>query len=181
MAQQKDDMLRSEIVGLVQYINRFRDEIAQMVQRGDDDQTHFSGVSDQLDEIIHATEVATNAILENVEAVEDITDKIKASDDIEEIHKLCDEINTRNMNAMEACTFQDITGQRVTKIVRSMKFVEERVNAMAELWGREEVDNLAASYATKDEEKDADAALLNGPALPQETSISQDDIDALFD
>jgi chemotaxis protein CheZ len=81
---------------------------------------------------------------------------------------------------MEACTFQDITGQRVTKIVRSMQFVEERVNSMVSLWGSEAIEETAATYGNTDG-RDGDEKLLNGPALPSETSISQDEIDKLFD
>jgi chemotaxis protein CheZ len=77
---------------------------------------------------------------------------------------------------MEACTFQDITGQRVTKIIRSMQFVEERVLAMVDLMGRDSVEKKAAVLSDETPEKDP---LLNGPQLPG-NAISQDDIDKLF-
>ena len=85
------------------------------------------------------------------------------------------------MAIMEACSFQDITGQRITKIVRSMKFVEERVDKMVQLWGRAEIENLASSLDLSSEEDERDKRLnLSGPQMPDE-AISQDDIDALFD
>ena len=85
------------------------------------------------------------------------------------------------MAIMEACSFQDITGQRITKIVRSMKFVEERVDKMVKLWGRAEIENLASSLDLSSEEDERDKRLnLSGPQMPDE-AISQDDIDALFD
>ncbi|WP_420547066.1 protein phosphatase CheZ [Curvivirga sp.] len=176
---ENDDKLKAEIVSLVQYIRRFREEIAHMVQR-ENDQTRFESMSDQLDEIVGATESATNSILESVENIESVIDGLRDASDDAKRNELCDKISENTMHAMEACTFQDITGQRVTKIVRSMKFVEQRVDALTELWGRDEIEDMAVGFA-KDDEPTGDAALLNGPALPEETSISQDDIDKLFD
>ncbi len=76
----------------------------------------------------------------------------------------------------EACTFQDITGQRISKIARSMKYVDERVGAIAALWGAASL----AEVAVPEQETDPNQALLDGPALEGE-GTSQDDIDKLFD
>jgi len=174
-----DEQLRAEVMGLVQYIRRFREEIAQMVTR-DGERTRFQSMSEQLDEILEATEGATHSILERVENVDGLVEQIKASDDKAARDALCDKVSEETMQVMEACTFQDITGQRVTKIVRSMQFVEERVNSMVSLWGSEAIEETAATYGNTDG-RDGDEKLLNGPALPSETSISQDEIDKLFD
>ena len=78
---------------------------------------------------------------------------------------------------MEACSFQDLTGKRITKVVGTMKFVEERVNAMAELCGRDEVEALADDWDLS--ERRDDGMPLEGPQRAGE-GISQDDIDKLF-
>jgi len=168
--------LQSEIFNLFQYIERFREEIARInaaEKEGDDDA--FSSMSQQLDAIVEATETATNGILENLENIDDVMDKLRESGASAE---LCDQVSQCTMNAMENCTFQDITGQRVTKVVRSMKFVEERVNSMVELLGRETIEKLSADLPA--EEKTEDEKLLEGPQMAG-AAISQDDIDALFD
>ena len=64
---------------------------------------------------------------------------------------------------MENCTFQDITRRRVTKVVRSMKFVEERVNSMVELLGRETIEKLSLDLSQ--EEKTSDEKRLEGPRM----------------
>jgi chemotaxis protein CheZ len=174
-----DRQLKSEIVSLVQYVRRFREEIAQMVA-SDGDQTRFDTMADQLDAIVGATEEATHSILERMEEIDGVVEELREADDREARAALCDKVNDRTMAAIEACTFQDITGQRVTKIVRSMKFVEERVNTMIGLWGEEEINRLAGEYAEQSK-PEGDDALLNGPALKKEASISQDEIDKLFD
>lgn len=176
-----DEQLKAEVVSLVQYIRRFREEIAQMVTR-DGDRTRFQSMSEQLDEIMDATEGATHSILERMENVDNLVEELRGIDDATKRGALCDKVNEETMQAMEACTFQDITGQRVTKIVRSMKFVEERVNAMVSLWGTDAIEEMAQQYGTDEsDKKDEDEKLLNGPALPSEASISQDEIDKLFD
>ena len=174
-----DKKLRAEVVGLVQYIRRFREEIAQMVASDSDSQTRFDGMSDQLDAIVQATEDATHSILENMEAVDAILTDLRDAEDGGTRATLCDDLENRTMSVIEACTFQDITGQRVNKIVRSMKFVEDRVNVMIELWGEDEIERLADEY-TAANRKDAEDTLLQGPALEAEASISQDEIDKLF-
>ncbi len=78
---------------------------------------------------------------------------------------------------MEACSFQDLTGQRITKVVGSMKFVEERVNAMAELCGRNEVQALTDQWELP--QQIDDGAALEGPQRAGQ-GISQDEIDQLF-
>ena len=77
----------------------------------------------------------------------------------------------------EACSFQDITGQRVSKVVKSVSYVEERINALFGIWGKDELENVDVEPAR---EKTADETLVHGPQLAGE-GISQDEIDKLFD
>jgi chemotaxis protein CheZ len=172
-----DELLRREIGNLSQYITRFRLEIAR-INFGDPN-TRFKNMADHLDAIIEQTDAATHSILHSLEEITAIADKLQTVTKDPETAGICDQLIHRTTDAMEACTFQDITGQRVSKIVRSMKFVEERVNAMVELMGREgimaAVDELGGDQVMKDENQH----YLQGPQLPGE-SISQDDIDKLF-
>ena len=176
MQDQVDDKLRLEILNLFQYVQRLRQEIAGMSKR-DDDQTAFDSMSEQLDAIVGATEKATNTILQSAEAMSETAKELRDADDPETRARLCDRITDESVEVMQACAFQDITGQRVTKIVSSLRFVEERVGVMAEIWGRTEIEELAAALPS--EEKTGDEALLHGPQLPDE-AISQDEIDKLF-
>ncbi|MDP6390421.1 MAG: hypothetical protein QF654_11045 [Alphaproteobacteria bacterium] len=171
--------LQSEIVNLFQYIRRFREEIAQ-INAGGADGDHFQSMSDQLDAIVKATEVATNGILENLEGIEGLVDSLRQEVGNGKAGELCNQITDRAMQAMESCTFQDITGQRVTKIVRSMQFVEERVSSMIDLMGKDVVDEMGLQIREDQGEPEGEEALLNGPQLEGQ-AISQDEIDALFD
>lgn len=173
MSTVADQRLKYEISNLAQYIERFRQEIARL-NKGNPE-SNFKNMSDHLDAIIAHTDSATHAILQNLEEISDLVGKIQDKVTDAETTALCDKAMEKTTNAMESCTFQDITGQRVTKIIRSMQFVEERVGAMIELMGRDSVEKQA-SVLPQEDEKDP---LLNGPQLPG-AAISQDDIDKLF-
>ena len=176
--QTQHEKLRSEILNLFKYIQKMRAEIAQVNMRMDE-RTHFQTASDHLDEIVSSTEKATHGILEQLEEIDGIADEIREKADNDALSTLCDRINEKTMTAIESCTFQDITGQRVHRIIKSLQFVEERVNAMVELWGREDIETILETLGEDMSEPEGDEALLNGPQLPGE-SISQDDIDKLF-
>lgn len=180
MGEMADTKLRSEVVNLFQYIQRLREEVAAMAKPGENGSA-FDSMSVQLDAIVSATEDATHAILEATETIDEVAAKLRAEKDPDKIAAMSDELSQQSMAIMEACSFQDITGQRITKIVRSMKFVEERVNKMVELWGKEEIEALSETIDTTTEADERDERLnLSGPQMAEE-AISQDEIDALFD
>lgn len=170
------NVLRSELHGLLKYINRVREEIAS-ISRPTDDSHEFSSMSDQLDAVIKATDEASNTIMGCAEGNEDAVAKLRALLKDPAQLALLDQISENDMNVIQACSFQDITGQRVTKVARSLTYVEARVGALTELWGKEEIEKVELKAV----EKSADEKLLNGPALDPSRSINQAEIDALFD
>ena len=174
-----DAKLQSEVYNLIHYIDRLRKEIAGIAQEKNS-QTRFEGMADRLDAIIGSTAEATDTILSAMEDLDNLVDKIRAHPDAAEIDSLCDKITANTTKAMEACSFQDLTGQRVSKVIGSLRFVEERVNSMADLCGREEIDSLSQEMSYDgDVDTVDDGVALEGPQRNGE-AISQDDIDALF-
>lgn len=94
------------------------------------------------------------------------------------------------MEVFTACSFQDITGQRIAKVVSTMAYVEQRVASMIAMWGGEGTieggvrtsqspDKGDAEAATSSTNQDPDAHLLNGPQMPG-FGLGQDAVDALF-
>ncbi len=65
----------------------------------------------------------------------------------------------------------------MSKVVKSVSYVEERINALIEIWGKDELDDVDVK---PDREKTADEKLMHGPQRAGE-GISQDEIDKLFD
>ncbi|MBN2752860.1 MAG: protein phosphatase CheZ [Rhodospirillaceae bacterium] len=169
------DVLKSELFGLFEHIQKIRREIAA-IRRPGESNDHFDQMSDELDAIVEHTEVATNAIMENVEGISDLVMFVRSKTDDADIIAALTKVDDHAGEIFTACSFQDITGQRITKVVRSLKFVEERVNALIGMWGSTAV---ASSAVDEGPEKDADAALLNGPQLAGQ-GVSQDDVDRLL-
>ena len=91
--------------------------------------------------------------------------------------KLCGEIDELATTIMLSCSFQDLTGQRTSKVVQALRYIEQRVNSMIQIWGVNASDARHAVDDTNDTRRDAH--LLNGPAKDGE-GVCQDDIDKLL-
>ncbi|MBC8337914.1 MAG: protein phosphatase CheZ [Rhodospirillales bacterium] len=174
--QAESDVLKQELIGLFKYLQRVREEIAA-INRPADEQLHFDSMSDQLDAIVKATEEATNTIMECMEKNDEAVDELRKTITDEAQLALLDKISNNGNDVFEACSFQDITGQRVTKVIKSVTYVEDRVNALISVWGKDEIDKIEVKPEV---EMTEDEKLLRGPALEGE-GISQDEIDKLFD
>ncbi len=128
---------------------------------------HIPFATDELDAIVAHTAAATDAILESCETL----DTVAGTVDSDASAKLQD-ATTR---IYEACSFQDITGQRITKIVGTLKTIEEKVARIIATFGHKTADLPLPPLA----EMTAEEELLNGPQLPQQ-AMDQSDIDKLM-
>jgi chemotaxis protein CheZ len=173
-----NDQLRDELGALFRYMQRVRQEIAAIDRPADQDHG-FESMGDQMDAIVKATESATNTIMEAMESAEEANSKLREQITDPVQVELLDQITTNANQVFEACSFQDITGQRVNKVAKSITYVEARVNALIDLFGAEQMAEVEVEVAP-DQEKTADEELLSGPQSDGQ-GLSQDDIDQLFD
>ncbi len=173
--QQRSDELKTEIRALSRAIQETKTEIAAL-GIGADRGSRIITASNELDEVVQATENATNEILAAVEKIDDLGQKLQLNAGDPAERQMAEEILESTVKIFEACNFQDITGQRITKVVNALKFIEDRIDSMIDIWGEEEI----AEVAVEEETKEGDAALLNGPSMEGE-GVSQDDIDKMFD
>ena len=125
--------------------------------------------------MVGATESATETILGSVEEIGGIAAELRQRIQDDAAAGLLARLDDKVGVIFEACTFQDITGQRISKIARSMKYVDQRAGAIAEIWGAASL----AEVAVPEPAPETDQALLDGPALEGE-GTSQDDIDKMF-
>jgi len=160
---------KSTLVSVLEYlsdhIRATRNEIGALRRDGAGNQM-FSSTTDELEEIVTETARATNRIMDAAETVENVASTVG-----EPI--VANVLMTAVTNIYEASAFQDITGQRITKIVRSLQSLEEKLASLASAFGP--LDGAGSAEAVRE----GDAALLNGPQL-EKTASSQTDIDALF-
>lgn len=169
--------LKSELDEIYEAINRTKHEIATLHHSGFEGE-EMSRVTNELDAVVMGTEQATEQILAAAEFVDEKAGILAGNltgDD--ETH--AQEIQERILEIFEACNFQDLTGQRITKVVRTLSFIEERIIRMMEIWGG--IESFNDIEVEEREKRTGDAALLNGPSLETDIDVaSQDDIDALF-
>ena len=164
----KEVSLLSEVEALGRTISTAKAEIAAL--RVDDiTVSHIPFATDELDAIVAHTASATNAILTSCE----ILDEVGAACSGEIAAKLTD-VTTR---IYEACSFQDITGQRITKVVATLKAIDEKVASIIAAFG-ERADPQAAVLGVPAAPTSA-ASLLNGPQLPT-AAMDQSEIDRLM-
>lgn len=164
-----DLKLYQEVEDLATYIHNAKVEIAALRPQ-DIHQQYIASATDELDAIVGATEKATNTILDCAEKLEGLTGELSAEWGVR-----LTEITTL---IYEACNFQDITGQRITKVVRALKHIEERIDALVLAFGPDVKDAMLAR-AQGAAPPDTDQDLLNGPQLPAKAH-DQAAIDALF-
>jgi chemotaxis protein CheZ len=173
------DRVRNEVLGIASRIEQTKREIGALkhpLARED----KLSTASMELSSVVAQTEDATSRIFDNVERIEEISREVRsmniddfAKDRVSEMSDLC-------TNIIEACSFQDLTGQRINKVVRTLAFIEERVQKMLEIWGPGEIERLPVPEEDPLHIKDTGGVVLHGPQDADKTN-SQADIDKLFD
>lgn len=175
------DDIMAEIHALNDHISATKQEIAALKSE-DDGNSILSTATMELGEVVKTTEEAANTILENAEQIDEIVSGLRAKipeDDPDDVGPDVDKLEFISTNLLTACSFQDITGQRINKVVNSLNYIEERLQKLIEIW---RIDHGTANlqsmtFAKDDERKDKD--LIHGPQ--SSAGMGQDDIDALFD
>lgn len=169
--------LKTQLTELSDAIEQTKREIVAL-RPLDESDDRILAVSNELDQVVATMEQATENIIESAEAIDDQATSMRAQASGDAEMQQAEELSDLVVKIFEACNFQDLTGQRITKVVNTLKFIEERVNSMMEIWGGEE--GFAAVVPQDKAEADDDARLLNGPQ-DESTKIDQSQIDALFD
>lgn len=173
--------IRAELQNLSSAIENTKREIAAVRYR-DTGMERIVDVACELDAIIADTEDATQSILGTCEQIEGHLDLAELQTASPEERATLQDISSSIIKIYEACNFQDISGQRITKVVNTLKYIEERIEAMMTIWGGDAA--FASVPLPEPERQTSEAMLLNGPARPgdvlQGDTVSQADIDALF-
>jgi len=175
------DILTDQILLLVDYITKIKQELAA-IKHPKSSVDHFNTVSEQLNTIVQTTEDATNTIMESAEdilnQVDDLGTKIKYSEADNSFNAIVDSTN----KIFESCSFHDLTGQRISKIVRIMTRLENTLDSLVEIVGPKGLEEMPVNDDETIEDvigmKDGSIAM-HGPQVTGQ-EVSQNDIDALF-
>lgn len=173
------EKLKVELDLIYDAINRTKREIAVLHGKSFDGD-EMSKVTGELGAVVGGTEEATQQILEAAEAIDQAASALGKVNSPDQQKILSEEISERVVSIFEACNFQDLTGQRISKVMSTMKFIENHITVMMDIWGG--VDAIRAHAPPIIDDREGDAKLLNGPKLDGDAGhASQNDIDALFD
>lgn len=156
--------LHQDCQDLAQFIVTARTEIAE-IRPNDLKQQKLPRAGKELDAIVEATENATNQIMAATETI--MSAKVTEPD----------VVNDACMEIFEACSFQDITGQRISKVVSTLEYIEDYLTRLTAAWGHDK-DKEPANDGNED--IDDEARLLDGPALAGE-GVDQEYIDGMFE
>ena len=158
--------LAEERQALLRYVLAARKAIAEL--RPVDMRTRkLPNAMNEIGMIVETTETAANTIMESVEEIMGMAPGIPA-----EAYRTA--VEAKCLTVMEACAFQDLTGQRMTKVVETLLTLEDRLATLSDVLG-----DHAEEIEDEPEGKQGDEVFLNGPAMPGE-GVDQDDIDKLF-
>jgi chemotaxis protein CheZ len=114
---------------------------------------------------VSGTEQATQQVLQAAEDIDQTANALNAA------------LRDRGVQIFEGCNFQDLTGQRVGKVVEILAFLEEHIRRLMEIW--REIEQFKPVVL---QEAPTAGNLLRGPKLAGDTGhSSQTDIDSLFD
>ena len=160
-----DETIKDEFIDIAGFIKKARNEIGDL--RPKDIKTNrIPSAGEELEAIVADTEIATDKIMQTAE------DVLAMDPDSTEDFGM--QIQDKMLVIIEACSFQDLTGQRVSKVVNTLKQIEDRISRFAEVMGVDEEE-----VEVTPEEKRRRDLLLNGPAIGG-PETAQDDIDAMF-
>lgn len=159
-----DKFLRSEIEKLASFIEQARGEVSSMTN------AEFNNASGdatlELDAVIKATEEASNHIMDAADAIQNAAAGIGGEKE--------KTIMDAAAKIYENCNFQDLTGQRLTKVIKVLNEIDSRITTILGLFGSKPQGSEGGNVI---EGNFDEKALLNGP---QRNAPTQAEIDALF-
>ncbi len=151
------EMISAQFVALKRDISNISDQIL--------DKNFIPDINMDLRSVVLQTEKSVTGILDVSDEISSICAKIQDP-------KIKEELLIKSTRILELCNFQDLTGQRIQKIIHHLGEIESIMYKM--------LHALRPDAKLKNRVIASETDLLNGPQK-EEFSPSQEDIDNLFD
>lgn len=164
-----DHAVHRELREIAEYITNMKQEIGAF-QANDLKNSRIPAAGQELGAVVQSTEEATNTIMECAEEI--------LAADTSDIDAYQNFVNDRVMRIFEACSFQDLTGQRVGKVVETLQTIEKRVTRFVDAVNAKDLSSITDA-AEEARERRKQALLLNGPQL-EGFGNDQSSVDKLF-
>jgi chemotaxis protein CheZ len=169
---------KNELGTIYDAVLRTKQEIATLMVTGFAN-PEMGRVSEELKAVVGGTETATHLILEAGEEIEENAKTLSAAIKNVQDQDLARDIMDQVTRIFEACNFQDLAGQRITKVTATLMFIEEHIRRLMEIWGG--VEELADALPAAEAERKSHPKLVNGPKLEGDRGyVSQKEIDEMF-
>jgi len=172
-----DAFIRQEIEKIASHISHALTEIAAITpldnEEGDEEDNirNISFANAELAAVVKATEQATNNILDAADVIQEKVTGLTGDEALKQ------EIVDSTIKIYDACNFQDITGQRIGKVARTLDYLDTKISKLKRFIDESSVENNEVDEEFRD--KRPDAKLMSGPQMPG-SAPSQDEIDQLF-
>ncbi|HXW23524.1 MAG TPA: chemotaxis protein [Xanthobacteraceae bacterium] len=151
-----DGAIHRELVGIADYIRAMKVEIGGL-HFNELKHTRIPAAGQELDAVVKATEAASNTIMECAEAV--------LAADAGDPTAFKAMVDQKMLVIFEACSFQDITGQRVAKVVETLKHIEARVARFVDAVRTKDTGRFVSAEERASAER-KQRLILHGPELP---------------
>lgn len=170
-ARQSEDLKRlsAEIAAVADYVARLRREIARL-KLNETLRDHLPAAKEDVARAREATEAAAGAIMTAAESL------LAAPEDTVDLYR--GEVEAKLMEILEACTFQDIAGQRLGRVATTLNQMEKRLSRFsASVRIADATDVFDRETIIREARREV--LLVEGPQ-DQGRAIEQDAIDKLF-
>lgn len=141
------------------------------------DESRIARARHELASAIGSMEKATQTILKAAETIDESARALHATLKNDYNRGLSQDIVDQIVRIYEACNFQDLSGQHISKAADTLKFIESRVACMTDIWGNIKAGDMPAAP----DHRPLGRALANGPKLDGDRGhVDQNDIDTMF-
>ena len=163
-----DDASRSVLAHIAQDISALHADLKALAPQ-EITAKRIPAAGEELEAVVAATESATHDIMQSAEGLLEASGAAEGA--------FAERVEAEATRIFEACTFQDITGQRIGKVIKTLKVIEDRLKASGIVRLAEVIGGDACEAEGAD---GADAPPLEGPALKEGDGLEQGDIDKLL-
>ena len=112
----------AELRDLLDFISTAREEVTA-IQPKAMSAKEIPNASMELDAVVEATNAAATTIMDSADQLGEMAEEVGGE------HGMA--LETMSMTLFEASSFQDLTGQRINKVSKTLNHLEERLNALA--------------------------------------------------
>jgi chemotaxis protein CheZ len=166
------EWMAHELSALNSAITRDMRELSALINDGND--RRMTRAAGELGAAIEGMEKATQRILAAAELIDDCARTLAAALSDDYHHGLAQDVQDHVVCIYEACNFQDLAGQRISKVIALLSMIEEKLAFMIAC-------NSGVGVQSSETKPASAPDLINGPRLDGAAGhANQRDIDAMF-